>query len=193
MRFKSEDKAWGDGTCLKSQHLGGRGSRISEFQASVVYKVTRTAWAIQRNPVSKNQKDKCCARQPYWQVSFCRAQNSKERRCLPVYIALVAQSDHQQPSSWRFALASKQFPLPPKRRKPFQSRLLSIRIENVTNIILFSLKRREFSWPIREWVSFKRKCLRSTVILVFYTFDFILYQSCILLNCCFKSWSFAYT
>jgi hypothetical protein len=37
--------------------LGGRGRRISEFKASMVYKVSsRTVRAIQRNPVSKNQK-----------------------------------------------------------------------------------------------------------------------------------------
>jgi hypothetical protein len=37
--------------------LGGRGRWISEFKASLVYKVSsRTARAIQRNPVSKNQK-----------------------------------------------------------------------------------------------------------------------------------------
>jgi hypothetical protein len=37
--------------------LGGRGRRISEFEASLVYRVSsRTARAIQRNPVSKNQK-----------------------------------------------------------------------------------------------------------------------------------------
>jgi hypothetical protein len=37
--------------------LGGRGRRISEFEASLVYKVSsRTTRAIQRNPVSKNQK-----------------------------------------------------------------------------------------------------------------------------------------
>ena len=36
-----------------------RGRRISEFEASLVYKVSsRTARAIQRNPVSKNQKKK---------------------------------------------------------------------------------------------------------------------------------------
>jgi DNA-nicking Smr family endonuclease len=36
--------------------LGGRGRRISEFEASLVYRVSsRTARAIQRNPVSKNQ------------------------------------------------------------------------------------------------------------------------------------------
>jgi hypothetical protein len=40
-------------------HLRGRGRRISEFQASLVYKVSSsTARAIQRNPVSKNKKQK---------------------------------------------------------------------------------------------------------------------------------------
>jgi hypothetical protein len=39
--------------------LGGRGRRISEFQASLVYKVSsRTARATQRNPVSKKTKKK---------------------------------------------------------------------------------------------------------------------------------------
>jgi hypothetical protein len=40
--------------------LGGRGRWISEFEASLVYKVSsRTARATQRNPVSKNKnKDK---------------------------------------------------------------------------------------------------------------------------------------
>jgi hypothetical protein len=51
------------GTHLYSQHLGGRvrGRRISEFEASLVYKVSsRTARAIQRNPVSKKKsKDMC--------------------------------------------------------------------------------------------------------------------------------------
>jgi hypothetical protein len=37
--------------------LGGRGRQISEFEASLVYKVSsRTARATQRNPVSKNKK-----------------------------------------------------------------------------------------------------------------------------------------
>jgi hypothetical protein len=39
--------------------LGGRGRRISEFKASLVYKVSsRTARGTQRNLVSKNQKKK---------------------------------------------------------------------------------------------------------------------------------------
>jgi hypothetical protein len=44
----------GGGARLSSQHLGGRGRQISEFEASLVYKVSsRTARAIQRNPVSE--------------------------------------------------------------------------------------------------------------------------------------------
>jgi ribosomal protein L12E/L44/L45/RPP1/RPP2 len=39
--------------------LGGRGRQISEFEASLVYRVSsRAAIAIQRNPVLKNQKIK---------------------------------------------------------------------------------------------------------------------------------------
>jgi hypothetical protein len=39
--------------------LGGRGRRISEFKASLVYRVSsRTARDIQRNPVSKNKQTK---------------------------------------------------------------------------------------------------------------------------------------
>jgi hypothetical protein len=41
------------------QHSGGRGRRISEFEDSLVYKVSsRTARAIQRNPVLKKTKTK---------------------------------------------------------------------------------------------------------------------------------------
>jgi hypothetical protein len=39
--------------------LGGRGRQISEFKASLVYRVSsRTARATQRNPVLKKQKQK---------------------------------------------------------------------------------------------------------------------------------------
>jgi hypothetical protein len=52
-------KSWCGGAHLSSQHLGGRGRSISEFEASLVYSLSsRTARAIQRNPVSKNQKNK---------------------------------------------------------------------------------------------------------------------------------------
>jgi hypothetical protein len=39
--------------------LGGRDRQISEFEASLVYRVSsRTARATQRNPVSKNKNKK---------------------------------------------------------------------------------------------------------------------------------------
>jgi hypothetical protein len=45
------------GTRLSSQHSGGRSRWISEFEASLVYKVSsRTARMIQRNPVLKNKQ-----------------------------------------------------------------------------------------------------------------------------------------
>jgi hypothetical protein len=45
--------------------LGGKDRWISEFEASLVYKVSsRTARAIQRNPVSKNQKPKTKNQKP---------------------------------------------------------------------------------------------------------------------------------
>jgi hypothetical protein len=44
------------GTRLQSQHLGGRGRWISEFEVSLVYRVSsRTARATQRNPVSEKK------------------------------------------------------------------------------------------------------------------------------------------
>jgi hypothetical protein len=40
-------------------NLGGRGRRVSEFEASLVYRVSsRTARTTQKNPVFKNQKPK---------------------------------------------------------------------------------------------------------------------------------------
>jgi hypothetical protein len=55
---KEEIKRAGHGgACLYSQHLGGRSRRISEFKASLVYRVSsRTSRAIQRNPVLKKTK-----------------------------------------------------------------------------------------------------------------------------------------
>jgi hypothetical protein len=44
---------------LAIKHSGGRGRQISEFEASLVYKVSsRTARAIQRNPVLEKPKKK---------------------------------------------------------------------------------------------------------------------------------------
>jgi hypothetical protein len=48
--------AFSRGSEFKSQHSGGRGRRISEFKASLVYRVrSRTARTTQRNPVWKKQ------------------------------------------------------------------------------------------------------------------------------------------
>jgi hypothetical protein len=45
--------------------LGGRGRRISEFEASLVYKVSsRTARTTQRNPASKQNKTKQKTKKP---------------------------------------------------------------------------------------------------------------------------------
>jgi hypothetical protein len=47
------------GTCLLSLHLVGRGRQISEFEASLVYRMnSMTARATQRNPAWNNQKKK---------------------------------------------------------------------------------------------------------------------------------------
>ena len=46
----------------------GRGRQISEFEASLVYRVSsRTTRATQRNPVSKNQKKKLIL---IWSTSY---------------------------------------------------------------------------------------------------------------------------
>jgi hypothetical protein len=47
------------GECPESQHLGGRGRQISEFEDSLVYRASsKTARATQRNPVSGKNKIK---------------------------------------------------------------------------------------------------------------------------------------
>jgi hypothetical protein len=61
--------------------LGGRGRRISEFEASLVYKVSsRTARVTQRNPVSKKQTNK---KNPFifnWFVKKKKERNEKKRK-----------------------------------------------------------------------------------------------------------------
>jgi hypothetical protein len=66
----------GGGARLQSQHLGGRGRQISEFEASLVYKVSsRTARATQRSPVSGKKKKKIL-----FQVIWCPLLASKDIR-----------------------------------------------------------------------------------------------------------------
>jgi hypothetical protein len=56
LKFRSDEEPGVVPHAFKSQHSEGRGRWISEFKASLVYKVSsRTARAIQRNPVSKNK------------------------------------------------------------------------------------------------------------------------------------------
>ena len=51
LRIETQSQAWWHTPLI--QHSGGRVRRISEFEASLVYKVSsRIARAIQRNPVS---------------------------------------------------------------------------------------------------------------------------------------------
>ena len=58
-RIKIIFKPGSGGPLLWSQHLGGRGRWISEFEANLVYRVSsRTAKTTQRNPVSKNKQKK---------------------------------------------------------------------------------------------------------------------------------------
>jgi hypothetical protein len=47
------------GACFQSQHSGGRNRQISEFEASLVYKMSsRKARATKRNLISRKQKTK---------------------------------------------------------------------------------------------------------------------------------------
>jgi hypothetical protein len=51
--------------------LGGRGRQISEFEASLVYRVSsRTARAAQRNPVSKQTNKQTKTKQNKTKVHF---------------------------------------------------------------------------------------------------------------------------
>jgi hypothetical protein len=62
--------------------LGGRGRRISEFEVSLVYKVSsRTARATQRNPVLKNQKEKKKKKRKK-SLAMKTGHEDTERRCL---------------------------------------------------------------------------------------------------------------
>jgi hypothetical protein len=74
--------------------LGGRGRKISEFEASLVYRVSsRTARAIQRNPVSKKQ-NKTKQQQQQQQQKPPKTKNQPNKKlnkklCLFVHIMFV--------------------------------------------------------------------------------------------------------
>jgi hypothetical protein len=66
--------------------LGGRGRQISEFEASLVYRVSsRTARAIQRNPVSKKQKQKQKHIIRYMKLSCFRKRKIIEQNALNLF------------------------------------------------------------------------------------------------------------
>jgi hypothetical protein len=72
--------------------LGGRGRRISEFEASLVYKVSsRTAKATERNPVSK-QTNKQTTEDGRFRVLCIIPQSFKKGRLSPV-IAILFHSE----------------------------------------------------------------------------------------------------
>jgi hypothetical protein len=68
--------------------LGGRGRQISEFETSLVYKVSsRTARAIQRNPVLKNQKKNTTNKQTKNQTKNQKpkTKNQKPKNSYPLF------------------------------------------------------------------------------------------------------------
>jgi hypothetical protein len=73
--------------------LGGRGRQISEFEASLVYKVSsRTARAIQRNPVLKNKTNK--------QTNSNKTLFFFKKRFIYVYEYTVTEFRHTRRGHW---------------------------------------------------------------------------------------------
>jgi hypothetical protein len=74
-------------------HLGGRGRRVSEFEASLVCKVSsRIARAIQRNPVSKKSK----------KIKNKKHQKEKIQFDLTPMCKWIGHICKGVPSSWKF-------------------------------------------------------------------------------------------
>jgi hypothetical protein len=70
--------------------LRGKGRRISEFEASLVYIVSpRTARAIQRNPVSKNKKQKTKQNKTKKQ----QQQQKSNHACLKIFCSSILSLD----------------------------------------------------------------------------------------------------
>jgi hypothetical protein len=75
--------------------LGGRGRQISEFEASLVYKVSsRTARTIHRNPISKNQKKKKKKKKNY--PSTQEVKESKKSKVTLCYTEFQANLEHKR-------------------------------------------------------------------------------------------------
>ena len=70
-------------------HLGGKSRRISEFEASLLYRVTsRTARATQRNPVSKTNETKQ-KREESSNISSVKQQTSNIKRKVIMYFSIT--------------------------------------------------------------------------------------------------------
>jgi hypothetical protein len=88
--------------------LGGRGRGISEFEASLLYKVSsRTARAIQRNPVSNQNKTKQTNKQKTidHQANLSRYKNTEIIRCVLYHHGLklhfnIMKSNRKPTYSW---------------------------------------------------------------------------------------------
>jgi hypothetical protein len=85
--------------------LGGRGRRISEFKASLVYKVSsRTARAIQKNPVSKNKKTEQKKKLSHENVLIKRGLRLSQRR------SRTPQEDLQGKLAWAHGSSETELP-----------------------------------------------------------------------------------
>jgi hypothetical protein len=88
--------------------LGRQRRRISEFEASLVYKVSsRTARATQRNPVSKNKTNRS-------QVLFKkknRKQTNKQKNSIPQPVNTTRVVTRALTTSARFAFGTLRNPL----------------------------------------------------------------------------------
>jgi hypothetical protein len=74
--------------------LGGRDRWISEFEASLVYRMSsRTARTKQRNPVSKKTKNKQTNKQKT-KTKKNKTQNHKNKKLKPIYFKLISFSIH---------------------------------------------------------------------------------------------------
>jgi hypothetical protein len=63
--------------------LGGRGRQISDLEASLVYRVSsRTARAIQRNPVSKNKTKQNKTKQNKTKQNKKPSNNNNKKICI---------------------------------------------------------------------------------------------------------------
>jgi hypothetical protein len=77
--------------------LGGRGRRISEFEASLIYRMSsRTARATQRNPVLKKKKEE---RKKKLRAS--RRRVTPECLCVLVRVSIAVKRHHGHNNSYK--------------------------------------------------------------------------------------------